>query len=214
MTPTIINLTAIVLTIMVLSRVAGDNPLYRVAQYLFVGTSLGLAFVITYHQVLRPATSALLLGSENALLRYGVPLLLGLLLLPRITRRQSFSWMANFPLALIFGVGIALALGGAIIGTLLPQLIDTASRPLNGSIPEVLGVIVLAFGTIATLSAFYYTVPRDTRLGRGVIVVGMFGHWLLMIAFGFFFASALQTYLSALTERLGFLLSFLGFVGS
>ena len=38
----------------VLSRIAGDNPLFRIAQYLFVGVSLGLALVVAYHQVLTP----------------------------------------------------------------------------------------------------------------------------------------------------------------
>lgn len=214
MTPVIVNLAAVVLTIMVLSRIIGDNPLFRTAQYLFVGVSLGLAFVVTYHQVLRPAIVALVSGGADAPLLYGVPLLLGLLLLPRITRRQGFSWLANIPLALVFGVGVALAVGGAIAGTLLPQLLDTANRPLSGGPAQVIGVIVLALGTIVTLSAFYYTVPRETQAGRIVAFASMLGHWLLMIAFGFFFASALQTYLSALTERLSFLLGWLqGLIG-
>ena len=51
---------ALVLTIAVLSRVIGPNPLFRAAQYLFVGTSLGLGFVIAYHQVLLPAARSLL----------------------------------------------------------------------------------------------------------------------------------------------------------
>jgi hypothetical protein len=34
-----------------------------------------------------------------------------------------------------------------------------------------------------------------------------------MIAFGFFFASAIQSYMSALTERLGFLIRFFGLAG-
>jgi hypothetical protein len=89
-TPAIVNLVAVVLTIMVLSRIVGDNPLFRVAQYLFVGASLGLAFVIVYHQVLRPAAVALLAGSPNATTLYGIPLLLGLLRSPaRCSRRSS-----------------------------------------------------------------------------------------------------------------------------
>jgi len=213
-TPAIVNLVAVVLTIMVLSRIVGDNPLFRVAQYLFVGASLGLAFVIVYHQVLRPAASALMTGRANAMTLYGIPLLLGLLLLPRITRRQEFSWLANIPLGLIFGVGAALALGGAIAGTLLPQILDTANRPLSQDPAQFLGAIVLALGTIITLSAFYYTVPQESGASRLVAFSALIGHWLLMIAFGFFFASALQSYLSALTERLTFLLDwFRGLIG-
>lgn len=208
MTEFLINLIATVLTVMVLSRIFGDNPLFRTAQYLFVGISLGLAFVVSYHQVLLPAVGALASGRPGALLSYGVPLLLGVLLLPRITRRQEYSWLANIPLALVFGVGAALAAGGAIVGTLLPQIADTA-RPLGGGPAQIVGVLVLALGTVATLSAFYYTVPRGSRWAGLVAPAALVGHWLLMVAFGFFFASALQTYLSALVERLDTILDWI-----
>jgi hypothetical protein len=206
MTQALIDIFAVILTFMVLSRIIGDNPLFRVAQYLFVGISLGLAFVVAYHQVLRPAAGALIGGRPGAVTLYGVPLLLGLLLLPRITRRQEWSWLANVPLALVFGVGAALAVGGAIAGTLAPQILDTANRPVSGGPAQVAGLIVLALGTIVTLSAFYYTVPREGGTGRLVALTALVGHWLLMIAFGFFFADALRSYLTALTERLSFLL--------
>ncbi|HWQ15133.1 MAG TPA: hypothetical protein VNL77_20210 [Roseiflexaceae bacterium] len=197
----VVTIIAVVLTLMVLSRIFGDNPLFRAAQYLFVGASLGLAFVVAYQQVLRPAALALVGGSNAAIVLYGVPAALGVLLLPRITGGQWLSWLANIPLALIFGVGAALAVGGAIVGTLLPQIVDTAdaTRPLAG-------MLVLAIGTIVTLSAFYYTVPAGGAGGRIVAGTALAGHWLLMVAFGFFFAGALQTYLSALTERLAFVI--------
>lgn len=209
MTQEIVSIIAIVLTIMVLSRVFGDNPLFRVAQYLFVGVSLGLAFVIVFHQVLRPAVQIASASTEGAI-AYGVPLALGLLLLPRITRRQEYSWLANIPLALIFGVGAALAVGGAIVGTLLPQILDTSSRPLSADPLTIAGVVVLALGTILTLGTFYYTVPREGSRGQLVATAALAGHWLLMVAFGFFFASAVQSYMSALTERLGFVLRYFG----
>ncbi len=202
----IVNIIAALLTLMVLSRIAGDNPLFRAAQYLFVGTSLGLAFVVAYHQVLRPAALALIDGSMSALWLYGVPFLLGVLLLPRVVGEQRWSWMANIPLALVFGVGGALAVGGAIIGTLLPQISDTA-RPLFGGAEEIAGVAVLVIGTVLTLASFYYTAPSESRSGRIVRGAAAIGHWLIMVAFGFFFASALQSYLSALVERINFILA-------
>jgi hypothetical protein len=209
-TQEVIDIIAIVVTIMVLSRIAGHNPVFRVAQYLFVGVSLGLAFVVAYHQVLQPATTALISGGSDSAILYGTPLFLGLLLLPRITRRQEFSWLANIPLALIFGVGAALAVGGAIAGTLAPQILDTSNRPLSGDPLQIAGALVLALGTVITLSAFYYTVPAESPRSRLVALTAIAGHWLLMVAFGFFFASAIQSYMSALTERLGFLIRFFG----
>lgn len=209
MTPVIVNTIAIVLTLMVLSRIVADNPLFRIAQYLFVGVSLGLAFVVAYHQVLAPAVREVSAGQDRAVI-YGIPLALGVLLLPRISRRQEFSWLANLPLALVFGVGAALAVGGAIIGTIVPQITDSANRPLTGDPAQVAGTIVLALGTIITLAAFYYTTPRSTALARVAAQVAALGHWLLMVAFGFFFASAVQSYMSALIERVGAVLRFFG----
>jgi hypothetical protein len=49
-------------------------------------------------------------------------------------------------------------------------------------------------------------VPRERGVGRLVEMAALVRHWLLMIAFGFYFADALRSYLTALTERLSFLL--------
>jgi ABC-type cobalamin transport system permease subunit len=204
----VINIIAVVLTIAVLSRIVGTNPLFRAAQYLFVGVSLGLAFVIAFHQVLMPAIRSLSAGASGSLVMYGVPLLLGLLLIPRAIGGQEFSWLANLPLALIFGVGAALAVSGAVIGTLLPQILDS-TRPIGTDSGAIIGMVVLTIGTVIILAGFYYTVPPKSLGGRIVGLAAIIGHWLLMIAFGFFFAGTLQTYLSALTERLNFVLDFI-----
>jgi hypothetical protein len=159
--------------------------------------------------VLRPAALGLSTGATVPLVLYGVPLVLGLLLLPRAVGGQEFSWLANIPLGIIFGVGAALAVSGAVIGTLLPQILDSA-RPLGADIGALIGVIVLTIGTVLVLARFYYSAAPQTPAGRITLVTSGAGHWLLMIAFGFFFAGALQSYLSALTERMHFLLSFFG----
>jgi hypothetical protein len=209
--PTLIGgLIAVVLTLLVFSRLIGDNPAFRAVQYLFVGVSLGYAFVVIYHQVLRPHTLALLreLNDPAALWLRIVPWLLGLLLLARLTRRQTISWLANIPLALLFGVGTALAVGGALVGTLVPQLLDTA-RPVGGDPVQAVGAVLLVLGVVLTLCYFYFTVPRDTAGGRVVAFGALVGRWLLMVAFGFFLAGALLTYLTALNARLEFIVGWL-----
>lgn len=212
MTDVAVNIFAIILSIAVLSRIVADNPLFRAAQYIFVGVSLGLAFVVAFHQVLKPTALALMSGSTDSLLLYGIPVLLGLFLIPRAVGGQELSWLANIPLALIFGVGSALAISGAILGTLLPQILLTA-QPLSADPMLALGSLVLTIATILVLTRFYYSVPQQAGGKRVLALVGAIGHWILMIAFGFFFAGALQTYLSALTERLLFILGFFGLAG-
>lgn len=202
------GIIAVILTLLVFSRLLGDNPAFRVAQYLFVGASLGYAFVVVYHQVMRPNAFALIssVGDPMQLSLQLAPWLLGLLLLTRLGRRQTLSWLANIPLALLFGVGTALAVGGALVGTLVPQLLDTA-RPIGGEPQQLVGAVLLVIGVILTLCTFYFTVPRETASGRLVAVGARAGRWLLMVAFGFFFAGALLTYLTALNARLDFIIS-------
>jgi uncharacterized membrane protein YuzA (DUF378 family) len=200
------GLVGVVLTLMVLSRLLGDNPVFRTAQYLFVGISLGYAFVVIYHQVLRPnvVAAALSLGTPLVFAAHLLPFLLGFLLLARVTGRQQVSWAANVPLALVFGVGAALALGGTLVGTLATQLRDSA-RPIGGTPLQTAGAVLLVLGVVLTLCYFYFTLPRQTPAGRVVAVGAQLGRWLLMIAFGFFFAGSVLTYLTALNERLAFI---------
>ena len=204
------GLVAVLLTLLVFSRLLGDNPAYRIAQYLFIGVSLGYALVIIYHQVVRPSLLGMLSDTSDPLrlsLRLA-PWLIGLLLLTRLGRQPSLSWLANLPLALLFGVGAALTVGGALFGTLLPQLLDTV-RPIGNEPLQLISMSLLLIGVILTLSFFYFTVPRTGVRGRIVALGASMGRWILMIAFGFFFAGGLLTYLSALGARLEFILSWL-----
>ena len=49
------GLLAWLLTVMVLSYLVRDNPMFRVATYLFVGVASGYAGAIAWHNVLEPA---------------------------------------------------------------------------------------------------------------------------------------------------------------
>lgn len=208
MTDLIFGALAVILTLLVLSRILGDSPAFRFAQYLFIGLSLGYAFVVVYYQVLSPALITLIQEPADPLLLSLriTPFVLGALLLTRITNRQSWSWLANLPLSLIFGIAAALALAGAVTGTLTPQIVETiqvgAVEPL-----QLAGAIVLALGVIVALCYFYFTVPNTAPSGRLVAGGARVGRWLLIITFGFFLAGALTTYLTALSVRLSFVVN-------
>lgn len=200
------GLMGVVLTLLVFSRLLGDNPAFRTVQHLFVGISLGYAFVVIYHQVLRPSALTIILAVDDpvTLGTSLLPFLLGVLLLARVSGRQQISWLANVPLALVFGVGASLALGGALVGTLVPQLQDSA-RPIGNDPFQAVGIVVLVLGVIFSLCYFYFTVPRETPGGQVIGISAQIGRWLLMVAFGFFLAGSLLTYLTALNERLEFI---------
>lgn len=210
MTPLVSSIIAALLTAIVLSRIFGDTPLFRAAQYLFVGVSLGYVFVVLYYQVLLPGMGRVLQaaaqGNIAASVVQAMPFLLLLLLLPRIAGPLRLSWLANFPLGLIFGVGVGLSLAGALIGTIVPQMLATVSIEV-GSIALIAGSAILLLGVIFALNSFFFTSDPATPTGRLITSTGKIGRWLLIFAFGFFLAGALVTYLTALNERFNFLVS-------
>ncbi len=211
MDPLISGGIAALLTLIVLSRIFGDSPIFRAAQYLFVGVSLGYVFVVLYYQALLPNTERMLLsivrGDLPAALIQAVPFILMLLLIPRIAGPLRLSWLANFPLGLIFGVGVGLSLVGALIGTIIPQVLATITVPA-GNLAALIGAIVLLIGIIVTLNAFFFTTTDDSSSGRFIRASGRIGRGILLITFGFFLAGALVTYLTALNERFNFLVGF------
>ncbi|MEF3275403.1 MAG: hypothetical protein K6356_13600 [Chloroflexus sp.] len=206
----VMNLIPVLLTLLVFSRIAGDTPAFRLVQYLFVGVALGYAVVVIYHQVLRPAVLELLASSGQptlVTLRL-IPFVLAALLLTRVSGQQNSSWLANLPLALVFGVGAALVVGGALIGTILPQVLDATRSDLS-SPAAIIGSIVLLLGSIATLLSFSLTRSPDPSRRRLIAEVARIGRWVLLVAFGFFLAGSIGSYLAALNERLLFIVEWL-----
>lgn len=201
------TITGAVLTLIVLSRIAGDNPIFRLSQYLFVGLSLGFSVIILWSQILQFWQPAFEQGEPAGVGLIVVPLLLGLLLLSRLGG-QRLSWIANLPLGILFGVAAALAAGGALLGTTLPQIQATVTPTQAGAdlATQIGSWIVLPLGVILVLLSFTYT---GKQAGRGTplwCAISSAGRWLLIGSLGGFFAGAMLTFLNALVERVDFLI--------
>src|SRR5687768_13432782 len=147
--PTFIGgIVAGLLTLMVFTYLIGANPLWRIAQSLLVGVSVGYVTLVLLTQVIAPQVLRVIAPAPDAqdtdIALAGVPLVLGLLLLMRIA--YPGAWPASFGLNLVVAVGAALALGGALAGTIVPQSLDTM-RLLDFNDPFTLtGNIVLVLG--------------------------------------------------------------------
>ena len=202
---------AFALTLMVFSYLLGDNPLFRLAAHIFVGVSVGYAVVVAWHSVLWPRLFAPLTQDPLANWIAWPPLVLGLLLLARA--RSGWSWLANLPMGFLFGVGAAVSVGGAVLGTIYPQVrasfVSLNPQSYGGNWGGVVDGLILALGTIGTLFYFYFVAPRPEGRGglwRGVQRFwGAVGRWAIMVAFGAIFAGAILSRLSLLAARVQFL---------
>lgn len=188
----------LIVTIFVYSYLLGDNLLYRIAVHLLVGVSAGYAAVITIREVIWPVLNRLMADPANPdNLLWFVPLLLAFLLLFKALPR--LAWVGNSPMAVLIGTGAAVALVGAISGTLWPQIAAAAQPATSG----IIGAVITTLLTICTLLYFQFTGrhPENPPLWqRGVRHVGQF---VLTVTFGALFAGVLSTSLALLTYQLG-----------
>ena len=205
----------LILTLLVFSYLIGDNPLFRFAIYLFIGVSSGYAATAVWHNVLMPRLFSRL-GDLNQLILLVVPLILGISLLAKLSPR--ISWLGNFAMAVLVGVGAATAVGGALIGTLLPQA-EAAMNMFDPSAPgggsffaRLFQGGVMLIGTVLTLASFHYTLGRAAdgaaKSNRILDGVAWAGRLFLAITLGVLFAGVYMAALTAMIERLSSLINF------
>jgi hypothetical protein len=211
------TLVAAILTLFVFSYLLGDNVLYRLAEHLFIGVSVGYTLVVAFHMVLAsrlliPFAEAVGEGDGTKLVMVSIPLVLGLLLLTRPIR--PISWLGSISVAFLLGVGAALAIGGALVGTLLPQVEATAevtsySERYGPGIGLFSGLFVLV-GTIGVLLHFHFSRGQEGPLAglrEGLVRVwGGLGRWVILITFGALLATTFMSRLSLLVGRIEFLI--------
>lgn len=196
-----------VLTLMVFSYVLGDNILYRVAIYVLVGLSAGYVTIVTVESVLIPWFSRTV-GSGNPL-NIGIgllPVMLATFLLLKTSSR--LGQLGNLAIAFIVGIGAAVALVGAVTGTLIPLTLTTG----DGFRGDVINTFIVFIGVISTLVYFQYILARRTPSGRGVRLlpvqaVSLVGRGFIVVTLAALYGAAIITSLTIFSERIAFLLA-------
>lgn len=211
---------SLVLTLMIFSYLLSDNVLYRLALHVLVGAAAAYAAIVAVESVVIPWLHETLLvesaGRDSATLAAlrvtgTIPLLLGVLLLFKSSAR--LAPVGDLGLAMVIGVGLAVAITGAVAGTLVPLARDTG-RSLGES---TLNGAILITGTITTLIAFQYlAVERRGELRRPFVLRGLsaIGRAFVMLALGAIYAGVILTSLTVFSDvvrrQLEFVLDRLG----
>jgi hypothetical protein len=209
---TLWTIVSFLLTLLILSFIFGDNPLFRVASYLFVGISAGYAAVLLIYQVLWPHLVVPIVSGNWIM---AVPLALGLLLVFRLV--PSLSRVGNLSMAYLVGAAAAVAIGGAVIGSLLGQTrgainaFDLTNPPTstNGPAIQIGEALVMLLGTVATLAYFQFSARsrpgQPPQRPAAIETLGKVGQLFIAITLGSLFAGVVVAALTALIERIGFI---------
>lgn len=206
-----------ILTFFILTYLFGDNPLYRLGLHLFIGGLVGYSLGIALRQVIIPKVWEPLLRAEDptAIGFLIVPVVLSILLL--IKGFPKHAYIGNLSTAYLLGVGTAVALGGALLGTIIPQVNATGlavSPNVFQSYP--LGIadgLMIIIGTICTLMAFNFTAQRREGLAGVwstlVKIAAWIGRLFLIAAFGAAFAGTLTASLTIFIGRIQYIIEVL-----
>ncbi len=200
---------AFVLTLMVFSYLLGDNFLYRLAVHTFVGLAAAFLAIVTWENVLRAWFESTVLrgvqqGAPEAVAIGFVPVLLGVLLLFKTSRR--IGRFGNLAIAFVVAVGAAVAIVGALSGTLIPLTLSTG----NGA-DGVVNTVIVFVGVISAL-VYFEALGRRNHNGEAerpllTKAIGLVGEGFIVITLGALYGAAIVTSLTVLTERVGFLLN-------
>jgi hypothetical protein len=216
----ITGLLSFIFTVMIFSYLIGDNPLFRIATYIFVGVAAGYIGAVAFGQVLWPALLYPLFfegGPQTALLFFPL-ILIGLLLLKFSPRTTQYGAPA---MAYLVGVGAAVSIGGAVIGTLSPQSFATIhALDLAASVNPLAALLnggLILIGVVTTLAYFHFggRAADDGSVHRLAPIewIAWVGRIFIAITLGALFAGVYISALTAMIERLfsirDFLLSFL-----
>jgi hypothetical protein len=199
------------LTLAVFSYLLGDNPVYRFVSALFIGLTAGYVAVIVFFQVIMPRLVAPILSGSLITL---VPLVLSGLLILKLS--PKLSKYGNVSMAYLVGIGAAVAIGGAVLGTLIGQIKGSlaAIDILNQDSTESLSFVILEgalmlLGTIATLVYFNFGAKKNARGEPKRSWLTSFFAWIgqffIAITLGSVFAGVLTAAITALIERADFI---------
>ena len=218
------GLVSFIITILILSYLVGDNPLFRAAVYIFVGAAAGYVAAVAWNEVIHPMLvlpirSRVAFADLTQAIRIVIPLLGSALLLFKVSPR--LSGLGQLPMAYLVGVGAAVTIGGAVLGTLFPQIsatldnFDVALAVARNIDPVVMlgqGILVL-IGVIGTLGYFHFgaTQKADGSVRRNVLVTILtwVGRVYIAITFGVLFAGVYMAALTALIERIDSMRNFI-----
>ncbi|GJM44913.1 MAG: hypothetical protein DHS20C21_17550 [Gemmatimonadota bacterium] len=180
------------LTLFILSFLYKDNPLYKLAEHLFVGISAGYYIALAYQETIRPNLWEAVV-TDGHYWRIGA-FLLSILMFTRYA--PKVAWLSRWPLAFVVGMyaGINVIAFGS--GDLIIQLQSTMLDFLHGGMGAISNLLLIV-GLASSLLYFYFSREHTGALG----VVSRIGVWFLMVSFGASFGYTVMSRISLAIGR-------------
>lgn len=177
---------SIFLTLCIFSFLYRDNPIYKLAEHLFLGVSIGVGVTEIYFGAFKPNVFDKLAGG-NLLPIF--PLIMVVMLFMKLSR--TYGWVARIPIAFLVAAYAGVKLTGEANANLMTQVAQTmpdlqqlwADHGIwdwSADGAGVFSALFLVAGLCACLLHFYFSAPHS----RAMQHVSRFGVLVLMLSFG------------------------------
>lgn len=188
------------LTLAIFTFLYRDNPIYRFAEHMYVGVSMGYLVVRSWfdtitHKVIDPLQT----GSDYGVI---IPTILGLLLLIRFIPKAT--WLSRYAFAFLVGAVSGMAVPRFVEANILAQMSATV-KPVVGM--DAGGVffgaaqfnaLVILTGVVSVLVYFFFSVEH-----KGVLKpISRLGIYFLMVTFGTAFGLTVMGRVTLLIGRM------------
>jgi hypothetical protein len=183
-------------TIFIMTLAYDDNPLYEIGSYLLIGSSAGWSAIVIIDFLRKSAWTPSFTGKPL----YFLSILLGLALFARYFK--NYRWLYRYPMAIVIGTGVGLAINGAI-GAQITKQISANFLPLTSGAPmTIFNNLLIIIGSMTSLSYFLFT---DRFSNKYTASVSKIGRYFLMATFGAGFGSVMTFRIETIIGRIDFL---------
>lgn len=186
---------AAVITLGILSFLAGDNPFYKLVERLWVGVTTGYYAMLLFHTAFKDKIWTNIVVQHEWW--YLIPTILGLLMWFRLSRKRA--WISRYALAFYIGISTGVLVPLEFKQKIFLQL-EGAMQPVTFDLTGLWTVVSLV-GLVCSLSYFFFSRPHSGVLG-GMSRVGIF---TLMIGFGAGFGLTVMGRVALIVQRVIFL---------
>lgn len=183
------------LTLAIFSFLYKDNPLFKIAENLYVGVGMGYYVSLYFFQVWMPLVWEPLKAGNYIVI---IPSIMGLLLLSQLT--PKLSWLSRYTLTFTIGYSCGLAIPMTINTDMLTQILGTV-KPFTtiGSVGgmAIFNMIFILLAVLCVLTYFFFSVESKGAVKK----VSNVGIYVLMAYFGAAFGNTVMARFSLLYGR-------------
>jgi hypothetical protein len=186
-------------TLAIYSILYKENPVYRLAEHIFIGAATGYSVFVTWTQILKPQWWDRITQGEG----YWIFALVAGSMFYFIYSKK-YVWISR----IIFGALLGLIAGAAFKGFVGINIdrIYASFKPLAGPKLPVATIANNALFIVILLAVMAYFFFSFEHKNRVTSAPAKLGRWCLMFAFGAMFGSTVMARMSLLIGRLQFVL--------